>query len=245
MKKKTIFIMTVLTCLIISISGFTAKIVRTTGKVSIQRDGDFSRAKKGMKLKEGDIIVTGSRSAVLFRLKDKSIIEVHALSILKIDTLQGLTSTPGQSKKRKKYKVKLKLKIGGIRANVTVVKGLKKKFQVQTPKGTASVRGTEKLVRYSQDRGIRLTVTRGTVLLQTNLGSGKSVRKGETSESNEVNTRSRKDEKSKKNRKVILTNAQTEGEKDRVVLDVNLPDSPAFDAYNSSNATIVRDCGCQ
>ncbi len=237
--------MTVLTFLMISISGFTAKIISSTGKVSIQRDGDFKRAKKGMKLKEGDIIVTGSRSSLLFRLKDNSTITVHALSILKLDTLQGLTSTPGQSKKRKKYKVRLKLKIGGIRANVTVVKGLKKKFQVQTPKGTASVRGTEKLVRYSQDRGVQLTVVRGTVLLETNLGSGKSVRKGEKSESNEVNTRSRSDEKAKGNRKVLLTNAQTEGEKDRVILDVNLSDSPAFDAFNSSNVTIVTDCGCQ
>ncbi len=243
--KKSIFVMAVLICLMISISGFTAKIVSTTGKVSIQRDGDFKRAKKGMKLKEGDIIVTGSRSALLIRLKDNSTIEVHALSILKLDLLQGLASRPGQSKKRKKYRVKLKLKIGGIRANVPVVKGLKKKFQVQTPKGTASVRGTEKLVRYSQDRGIQLTVTRGIVLLETNLGSGKSVRKGERSESNEVNTRSRSNEKSRGNRKVLLTNAQTEGEKDRVVLDVNLPDSPAFDVFNSSNVTIVTDCGCQ
>jgi len=253
--KKLILLM-VFSIIMISVSGFSkkskknkslryvAKVIKVKGDVSIKRKGSLKKLKKGRKIKQGDIIVTGTRSYALIKLGDKSTVMIESLTIMKWDLIKGIDAKPGRSRRR--YRVRLKLRVGGIRARVRRVRGLRKRFRVRTPKGTASVRGTDKIVRYSRDKGMQVFVIKGLVDVHNNQGRGKRIGKGESTSVKNYDTDSLEDEKSRKNRRTLITHGhQTEEEEDDAATSrVELNDNDTFDAYNTSNTAVGKGCGC-
>ena len=126
---------------------------------------------------EGDIIATGINDRATILLRDGSVVWVNYLTIFKVSDLSVPSVVPGQSDQN--YKVNLKLKVGAVRVRVPKVRTIQKKFAVQTPQGTASVRGTEQVVQYSPQLGIRAQVLSGLVEVQNTAGGKQYATRGE------------------------------------------------------------------
>ena len=126
---------------------------------------------------EGDIIATGINDRATILLRDGSVVWVNYLTIFKVSDLDVPSVVPGQSDQN--YKVNLKLKVGAVRVRVPKVRTIQKKFAVQTPQGTASVRGTEQVVQYSPQLGIRAQVLSGLVEVQNTTGGKQYATRGE------------------------------------------------------------------
>lgn len=120
---------------LIAVSVRVAEIGFVSGTVNVMSEetGKWTPAEKGMKLYEGDVVKTGTRSKVVILLDDGSQTQLTSLSNLKMQKLRrGLR---GQS-------TELDMKVG---KNWTKVKKLDKKhdnFSISTPTAVAGVRGT-------------------------------------------------------------------------------------------------------
>jgi len=110
-----------------------AIVLKSTGSVSLMRGEKASSVKmdKGLRLQDGDKIVTGDKSFTAVRfVDDASTIRIRANSTCRI-----------KAKKEKNEILKnVYLEVGALYAKVTQQRG---KFEVSTPTSVASVKGTE------------------------------------------------------------------------------------------------------
>lgn len=133
----------------------------------------FIQKSKEFPLVRGDKVVTGKYGIALIRFGDGSTLWMDSGSVLRIKEL-NLALVEGQS-----YNVQLNMSVGRVRVEVPQVRGVNKKFQVHTPEGTASVRGTEKLVIFDRNIGTRVHVLRGKVELSDIIGESKVLDVGQ------------------------------------------------------------------
>jgi hypothetical protein len=134
------------------------------GKVEIQRPGAaWTTAKRGDSVFKGSIVSVGFRSSAVIQTAD-SVITVKALTRLSIE---DIVKTSGGTK------TELFLSSGSVRTEVTPAAGQKAEFRVKSPTATASVRGTG----FEFD-GVNLIVFHGAVMLTSNTGRSRIVRRG-------------------------------------------------------------------
>lgn len=90
----------------------------------------------GMSLSEGDIINVPGGCQVSLSLRDGSQLQLPSSSVVQIDTLR-------EQADQKMPQVKLKLLQGKISLNIFKKRDLNARFEVETPRATTGVRGTE------------------------------------------------------------------------------------------------------
>ena len=150
-------------------SGQVATVKNVAGEVRVIRAGNSLKEiryggrlvpkSEELKIFKNDRVVTGKYGVALLRFYDGSTVWVDSSSVLQLENLD-LGRIQGQ-----KYDVQFNMLVGRIRVQVPQVRSINKKFQVHTPKGTASVRGTEKLITFSRNTGTRVYVLEGKVKL--------------------------------------------------------------------------------
>lgn len=108
------------------------------GTVQIQSPGKFiEKAKVGLKVLEGDKIVTGADSRAKIVMSDRNVLNLSPDTSIQIEVYKN---DPSKGTKN----VEIKLSEGKLRSNVEqVYDGQKDKFQVKTPTAVAGVRGTQ------------------------------------------------------------------------------------------------------
>ncbi|MBC7386706.1 MAG: FecR domain-containing protein [Cryobacterium sp.] len=122
---------------------YIARAVSVTGKVLVRADnttgGQMNFLKPGDKLFKGSIVNTGSDGAVKLLMTDRTIIDLGASSLFKMNDYQ--LNNVGDRK------VDLSLDYGRIRASVNEkITSQKGKFTIRTKAATMGVRGTEFVV---------------------------------------------------------------------------------------------------
>lgn len=117
----------------------TAFIGSLSGKVQIwlQGDDDWSDAKIGLVLEEGDKIKTGADSEAVLQWANGHKLKVYALSVVNIDQLSSRGTTE---------KTGLSIEEGKIFAKANKLKSDNSSFSVATPTAVAGVRGTQFLI---------------------------------------------------------------------------------------------------
>lgn len=131
---------------------FVSKIETVKKKVEVQRanDGDWKAATAKTELSSSDQIRTGRNSMARVKLGDGSKVVLMPNSQAEMENLSSLQKT-------------IKLLRGRVRAVVAKIKG-GNNFQVKTPIGVASVRGTDFEVSMSEDgKEMSVDVNEGTV----------------------------------------------------------------------------------
>lgn len=110
-----------------------ATIVKTSGKVEIQKGANWVAAKEGDIIEKGTVISTGFKSEATLKIRD-SIITVAALTRM---TVEQLVEKPGKDEAR------IFLDTGSLKSNIKHSTDRRTGFTVRSPVATASVRGTE------------------------------------------------------------------------------------------------------
>jgi hypothetical protein len=135
-----------------------------SGKVEIKRpSAAWAPAKRGDAIVKGSIVSVGFKSSAVIQTAD-SVITVKSLTRLSIEEI---VKTQGGTK------TELYLSSGSVRTEVLPAAGQKAEFRVKSPTATASVRGTG----FEFD-GVNLIVFHGTVMLTSNTGRARTVRRG-------------------------------------------------------------------
>ncbi len=182
--KKTIFSIIFVLAFFVSLQMYAlnnnATVYKLKGEAYFKTGkSDWKKLEIGTKLDAGDEIFTGIRSVVLIQLEDKTKLLVDSLTHFKFAKLK--IEKPGAAGSSN---VSLSLNLGSLSANVTRGSGMDKSFGVSTPAGTASVRGTKKVVRYAPDKGMDVNVLSGVVDVVSSLNRSLSVSSGSTTSLN-------------------------------------------------------------
>lgn len=121
------------------VKGFASKIESMTRQVEVRKgtDANWKKAKSQMSLSSSDQIKTGTRSVARVKLGDGSKVLLLQNSQAEMENLSSVQKT-------------IKLLRGRVRAIVAKIKG-GNNFQIKTPVGVASVRGTDFEVEVSDD----------------------------------------------------------------------------------------------
>lgn len=118
------------------------EVVTVQGKVMVRQEADAAAApfqiKPGQNVYAGDVINTSSDGAIKILLKDKSIVDLGASSLFKV---QGFVAKDGANRE-----VDLDMKFGRLRVSVSRKIGEGGRFNVKTKAATMGVRGTEFVV---------------------------------------------------------------------------------------------------
>jgi len=113
---------------------------KVTGTVEIKRQGKVLTAKKGIALKNSDIIITKAKSSIGIIFDDGSRLSLDEKAIFSINKFVFKPS-------RKKYKVDLELKKGkAMFSSGKIGKLAPKSFKLRIPKGAVGIRGTQFVV---------------------------------------------------------------------------------------------------
>jgi len=119
-----------------------AIIVKAQGTVTMTRpNADPVEVKRGLRLEDGDKLVTGKKSFAALRfIDDASLVRINENTIC---TIQGQKSNNQVAKN-------IYVEAGALLSRVTQLKG---KFQVSTPTSVASVKGTEFIAEHKSNPG--------------------------------------------------------------------------------------------
>jgi hypothetical protein len=146
MKIRAWFIISVV-CILTVAAGLQAAetiaiIIKTQGKVTVTRaNADPVEVKRGLRLEDGDKLVTGRKSFAALRfIDDASLVRIGENTIC---TIQGQKSNNQVAKN-------IYVEAGALLSRVTQLKG---KFQVSTPTSVASVKGTEFITEHKSNPG--------------------------------------------------------------------------------------------
>ncbi len=153
--------MTVLCAMLLATPLFAGKVIVVRGRADMLQNGKWTAIKKGMIIKNNTRIMTGMRGYV--RVSER-------FGTFSIGELSMLTYREKSGKKRNSQKITLKM--GRVHVKFKKIKGIKANFQVRTPQGTASVRGTEKVVTFFPGQEMNVQVLHGVVQVVNNMGSG-------------------------------------------------------------------------
>jgi hypothetical protein len=131
---------------------YAGEVVSVQGDVRAFVDKTWQVVKKGDQIPSGTKIMTGVKSQV-------EIQSPYVRCVVKPMSLVTYTEkTAGQN-----VSTDVSLKTGTVEVKYNKPPQGKVEFRVQTPKGTASVRGTEEVVSYSAIEGMKVTVLSGHV----------------------------------------------------------------------------------
>jgi len=152
MNKKIIIIFA---CLVFISTEAFARITVTyvKGSVAYKTGRNWKTLRTGMNLLPGTKISTGIRSrAVIYLNRHK--VYIRPLTMIKIyrHSYRKLRST-----------TRIGLRRGSIRARVSRSRRIRTSFRISTPVATSSVRGTEQIVSYGPNRGMRIIVVSGVI----------------------------------------------------------------------------------
>ncbi len=165
-----------LTAILLSATGLSAQEVTITAltddvEIQVAPSEEFTEAKVGMKLKNGDFISTGFESTATLAFEDNSNVEVAQLTQLRIDEF-----LMGQNR----AKTQLFLRVGSVKAKVSHTASIRSDFSVVTPTCTASVRGSEERVTFEPGFGTTVEYLEGLGIAQDLKGNVTQLRAGDT-----------------------------------------------------------------
>jgi hypothetical protein len=139
-----------------------------TGKVDILGGDKWQKAALSMEIKNGDKIMTGINSSVRVETAG-GFFEVKELSIATFKEANFAGS----------HDQKISLETGKVKVRFSKVAGEQSSFKVQTPRGTASVLGSEEDVGYTSFGGMTVDVIDGHIGIFNNQGNGFAAGRGE------------------------------------------------------------------
>lgn len=150
------------------------------GNVTIESKGKSSPAKVGLKVAQGDKIISAQDSRAKIVMSDKNVLNISPETTLVIEKYSNNPSDKN---------VELKVEQGKVRATVEEkYDGEKSRFNIKTPSAVAGVRGTDFITSYSPSNRITRVVTFSGVVAVGQLGPRGAivnpvfVRPGETTE---------------------------------------------------------------
>lgn len=162
---KKFYVLVLMLAMVPALFAGTVKSVK--GKVDVMVGSKWTKATKGMYIKNGTKIMTGLNSSIKVQTKT-GYFQVRELSMVTYkDKGTGHQQT-------------IALKSGKVKVRYKKISGIKTSFKVQTPKGTASVRGTEELVSFSPIAGMTVIVYVGHVDIVDGAGNKIATYEGET-----------------------------------------------------------------
>lgn len=138
----------------IGMSAYAGTVESVTGKVDVLVGGSWKKATVGMTIADGTKIMTAVGASV----KIKTTGGYFSVKELSMVTFQERT---GQNSSHQTVRVDM----GTVGVQFTRAQGMDTSFQVQTPRGTASVRGTEEIVTYYPMSGMTVTVIEGLIII--------------------------------------------------------------------------------
>ncbi len=140
---------------------FAGKVISVSGKVDVMSGGAWQKARVGMNIDNNTRIMTGVNGQM-------KVSSAHGTFIVK--ELSMVTYKETSSDKGTKVDQNLDMKMGKVQVKFQKVDGVKATFKVKTPKGTASVRGTELVVIYYPTAGMDVQVLQHVVDVLNNFG---------------------------------------------------------------------------
>jgi len=135
-------------------------IKEVSGSVDLLINDKWTPAKVGTEIKDNTKIMTGMSADLKVDTKGGTF-EVKELSMVSFHE----TSTDKTSDQ------KISIDVGKVKVHFTKIQGIQSSFKVQTPKGTASVRGTEEEVGYFPSLGMQVFVLEGSIDVADQNGS--------------------------------------------------------------------------
>ena len=138
MKRFYAAVLTMIFCAVASLPVFAieAKVLSVTGKVQIQRQGNWRDINVGDRINQGEMIQTGFKSEAVLQItsaNQNSKITVEALSRITIEQLVENGT---------KDSVSVNLTVGSVKSEVKKTQDRRTDYTVRSPVATASVRGT-------------------------------------------------------------------------------------------------------
>lgn len=152
----------------VSVPLFAGTVKEVKGDVDVLFGSKWQKASVGMDIGDNTKIMTGISSTVRIDNKTGHFI-VKELSMV----------TYREKVSSKEIDQKISIDVGKVRVRFTKAKGVQSSFKVQTPKGTASVRGTEENVGYYPQLGMSVEVIEGLIEMADNNGNGSEFGQGE------------------------------------------------------------------
>jgi len=147
---------------------FGGVVKEISGSVDVLIDGKWQKAALNMEIKDGTKIMTGLKSSVKVETKGG----YYIVKELSLATFNELSTD-------KSYDQKISLDMGRVRVRFEKIKDVKSTFRVQTPRGTASVRGTEKEIGYNSFSGMDVLVIKGFIDIFDNSGNNLTAGEGQ------------------------------------------------------------------
>lgn len=139
-----------------------------SGKVDVLSGDKWQKASLSMEINNGDKIMTGINSGVRVETAG-GFFEVKELSMV----------TFREANYSGSHDQKLTLETGKVKVRFSKAAGEQSTFKVQTPRGTASVLGTEEDVGYRSFEGMTVDIIDGHVGIYDNQGNGFAAGRGE------------------------------------------------------------------
>ncbi len=139
------------------------KVVTVKGKVAYKKGRTWVPLRTNQVLSEGTKISSGTNSYAKIKIgRYNHILEVKPLTFLKVYSKDNQNSS----------RTHIGLKRGRLRATVAKKKRVRTVFKISTPVVTSSVRGTIQEVSYGPQKGMQITVIRGSIEGMNNNGRG-------------------------------------------------------------------------
>lgn len=148
---------------------FSGTVTEIQGKVDVLIQDKWQPAQVNMEIKENTKIMTGVNSSLKVET-DGGFFLVKELSMVTYNESQSANATDH----------KIEIDVGKVKVRFAKAEGIKSTFKVQTPKGTASVRGTEEDVVYYPVSGMKVEVVEGIIDVGNNAGHSFSASRGES-----------------------------------------------------------------
>lgn len=163
---KKLFVSLVITALSVPLFAGTVRQVR--GDVDVLIGGRWQKAAVGMEVGDNTKIMTSVSSSIRIDNRTGHFI-VKELSMV---TYQEKTT-------EKALDQKVSIEVGKVRVRFTKAQNVRSSFRVQTPRGTASVRGTYEDVSYYPSAGMNVDVLEGLIDVGDNNGNSFGAGGGE------------------------------------------------------------------
>lgn len=144
-----------------AVSLYAGNVLEVKGNAEALIDGKWTPIKKGMAIVDGTKIMTGVSSSVKIQTVG---------GFFEVKELTQAAFTEKVDSKTANHDVSLE--VGRVRVRFVKPQGVQSSFRVTTPKGTASVRGTEEEVSYRPGFGMEITVFEGSIDVLNNAGLG-------------------------------------------------------------------------
>lgn len=171
----------------LSVSSVSAADIGTVTRLSgearvLSADGKTRTLRQGSAISPGDMAITGKDSRLDIRFSDESLVQLKPESRFRIDEYAYRGKPDGNEKGL------FSLIKGGFRTITGMIGRINKNaYAVTTPTATIGIRGTEYTATLNKNKGLRVGVARGEVVLANNAGAF-SVSEGQSAYVGNANT---------------------------------------------------------